>query len=201
MRKYFVTGLFILLPLVVTIYLLVVGFSIVDGILGNWIAQILGRSLPGAGLVLTFALIMATGLIATNVLGRKLLSLGDRMFLRIPLVRTIYQSVKQIMDAFSSSSNKAAFKQVVLVEYPRAGIYSLAFVTSEDKGEIQFRTKEDCINIFIPTTPNPTSGFFLIIPASDCIPLDMSVEDGFKLIISGGVITPTWEKKGNQITP
>lgn len=196
MRKYFLTGLFVLLPLVLTLYLLVLGFNFIDGILGNFIADIFGRPIPGVGLVVTLLLIMATGVFATNVLGRRLIHFGEKVFLRIPIANSIYQSIKQIIEAlsFSNSVEKtAAFREVVMVEYPRDGIYSIGFVTSETQKEAESIIGEPCLSVFIPTTPNPTSGFFLIIPVKKCIHMEMSVEDAFKLIISGGVITPEWK--------
>lgn len=193
MRKYFITGLFVLLPLVVTLYVLFLGFSIVDGILGTIIARVMGRNIHGAGTVLTLALIFATGVFATNVIGRKIIFLGETVFLHIPIVRNIYQGVKQLLDAFSNSTSKEAFKRVVMLEYPRKDVYSIAFLTSESSGEIQARTHKNCVTVFVPTTPNPTSGFFLVVPSDQCTYLDMSVEEAFKLIISGGVIVPSWK--------
>ncbi len=199
MRKYFLTGLFVLLPLVVTLYLLYTGFMIIDGFLGRVVLRIFGHDITGAGTVLSIALIFLTGLFATNVLGRKIINLSEGIFLTIPIVRNIYLGVKQLTDAFSNSAHPDAFKRVVLVEYPRAGVYSVAFVTTNGKGEIQSKTPEQCITVFIPTTPNPTSGFFLIIPEEQCVPLNMTVEEAFKLIISAGVISPPW--KGPEETP
>ncbi len=197
MRRYFITGLFVLLPLVVTLYLLITGFLIIDGILGNIIATLVGRPVPGAGAGLTLLMILGTGMIATNVIGRRLIGLGERIFLRIPIVRNIYLGVKQLLDAFSNSTTKDSFKQVVMIQYPKNGVYSLAFVTSKSKGEIQSKISARCVTVFIPTTPNPTSGFFLVIPKEDCIYLRMSVEEAFKLIISGGVLVPVYELEKN----
>lgn len=193
MRKYFLTGLFVLLPVVITLYVLVHGFLMIDGVLGGLVHSIVGRHIPGAGLALTIVLVFGTGLFATNILGRKLIGVGESILLRIPIVRNIYQGVHQLTDAFSNSTGKDAFKRVVLIEYPRAGVWSMAFVTSESTGEVQAKTMETCVTLFIPTTPNPTSGFFLIVPQKDCIPLDMSVEKAFKLIISAGVLVPEWD--------
>ncbi len=194
MRRYFLTGLLVLLPLVVTAYLLITGFLIIDGILGNFLNMLFKQQIPGAGAALTLVLITLTGMVATNVIGRKLIHVGEQIFLRIPIVRNLYQGVKQLLDAFSNSTSKDAFKKVVLVQHPRVGVYSVAFLTTETKGEIQSKITDPCVSVFIPTTPNPTSGFFLIIPEQECIPLEMSVEEAFKLIISGGILVPPFDE-------
>lgn len=199
MRKYFLTGLFVLLPLVVTLYLLYTGFMIIDGLLGRFVLRLFGHDITGAGTILSIILIFLTGLFATNVLGRRIINLGERVFLTIPIVRNIYLGVKQLTDAFSNSAHPDAFKRVVLLEYPRTGVYSVAFVTTSGKGEVQNKTPEPCITVFIPTTPNPTSGFFLIVPEEECIALSMTVEEAFKLIISAGVISPPWKGEGQTL--
>jgi uncharacterized membrane protein len=129
--------------------------------------------------------------LATNYLGRKFLHFGDRVFTRVPLVRSVYQTLKQVVQAFVGDQKKA-FRQVVLVEYPRKGLYSLAFLTNEGIGQ----NGEQMLAVFLPTTPNPTSGFLLFLPEKEVTFLDMSVEDGIKLVVSGGVIKPPdWEGK------
>jgi len=198
MRKYFIAGLFVLLPLVVTGYILVNGLLIIDGFFGNFVRMVAGKDIPGVGTGLTFLLILGTGLVATNVIGKKIIGLGERILVKIPIVRNLYQGVKQLIDAFSNSTNKDAFKRVVMLEYPRKGVYSVAFVTSESSGEVQARTNQTCLTVFIPTTPNPTSGFFLVVPADECITLDMSIEEAFKLIISGGILVPPWKGESGK---
>lgn len=189
LRTYFFTGLIIVLPFLLTLYFLWLVFGFVDGLIGPVLKLIIGQRLPGVGFIFTVGLILGTGMLATNYLGRRLLAWGDRLFIRLPLVRSIYQTLKQLVHAVFSEKQKA-FQRVVLVEYPRKGVYSLAFLTRdvEEAGEM--------VMAFVPTTPNPTSGFLLLIPKKEVKYLDMSVEDGLKLIVSGGVIVPpTWEGK------
>jgi uncharacterized membrane protein len=189
LRTYFFTGLIIVLPFLLTLYFLWLVFGFVDGLIGPVLKLIIGQRLPGVGFIFTVGLILGTGMLATNYLGRRLLAWGDRLFIRLPLVRSVYQTLKQLVHAVFSEKQKA-FQRVVLVEYPRKGVYSLAFLTRdvEEAGEM--------VMAFVPTTPNPTSGFLLLIPKKEVKYLDMSVEDGLKLIVSGGVIVPpTWEGK------
>ncbi|MDK2882764.1 MAG: hypothetical protein PWQ41_116 [Bacillota bacterium] len=189
LRTYFFTGLIIVLPFLLTLYFLWLVFGFVDGLIGPVLKLIIGQRLPGVGFIFTVGLILGTGMLATNYLGRRLLAWGERLFIRLPLVRSIYQTLKQLVHAVFSEKQKA-FQRVVLVEYPRKGVYSLAFLTRdvEEAGEM--------VMAFVPTTPNPTSGFLLLIPKKEVKYLDMSVEDGLKLIVSGGVIVPpTWEGK------
>lgn len=189
-RRYFINGLLVLLPGVVTVYVLVFGLSTIDSIFGSVIKTLVGYHIPGAGTVLTILLIIGTGMFATNVIGKRIIQLGERIFLKIPVLSNIYQGVRQAVSAFSRSSDKHQFQRVVLVEYPRRGLYSMGFVTSEGIPEINESIQEDAITVFVPTTPNPTSGFFLVVPAQDCLPLNISIEDAFKTVISGGIIGP-----------
>lgn len=189
-RRYFINGLLVLLPGVVTVYVLVFGLSTIDSIFGSVIKTLVGYHIPGAGTFLTILLIIGTGMFATNVIGKRIIQLGERIFLKIPVLSNIYQGVRQAVSAFSRSSDKHQFQRVVLVEYPRRGLYSMGFVTSEGIPEINESIQEDAITVFVPTTPNPTSGFFLVVPAQDCLPLNISIEDAFKTVISGGIIGP-----------
>lgn len=145
--------------------------------------------LPGLGLILAIMIVFLAGFLARNLLGRKLVAIGEWLMYRIPFVSPLYKAVKQLVETLLSGSTRD-FKRVVLIEYPRKGVYGLAFVTGVSVGEIQRKTERKCINVFVPTTPNPTSGFYLIVPEEDVIPLDMSVEDAFKVLISGGIINP-----------
>lgn len=189
LRKYLITGLLVWLPVVVTVYVLWWGFKFFDSVLGNAITRFIGMRIPGIGILTSLVLIFFTGLFAANYLGRRLIAFGDNLMTRIPLVRSVYLTVKQIVDAFLHGSN-VAFQQVVLVEYPRPGMWAIAFMTSDVKNEIHEKTNEDIIAVFIPTTPNPTSGFLLYVPKQDVIFADMSVEDGLKMVVSGGIVTP-----------
>ena len=188
-RQLFVRGLFALLPTALTIYVLYFLFSLLDSLIGNYIKALTGITIPGTGAIASIILIFLTGLIVTNVVGKKLFEFGERLLHKIPIVTKIYFGIKQIISAFSMQGKKA-FNQVVLVEYPRKGIYAIGFLTGECRGEVQDKTAARLMNVFVPTTPNPTSGFLLLIPDNEIIHLDMTVEQGLKLIVSAGVVTP-----------
>ncbi|HHY10248.1 MAG TPA: DUF502 domain-containing protein, partial [Firmicutes bacterium] len=191
LRRYFINGLLILLPGVITVYVLVFSLVTIDGILGRVIAKLVGFHIPGAGAVLTILLILAAGIFTTNVIGRKFFQWAEQIFLKIPILNSIYQGVGQVVKAFSASTETQRFQRVVLVEYPRLGVYSLGFVTNERVPEFSLAIGNDSVTVFIPTTPNPTSGVFTVVADEDCIPLNISVEEAFKTIISAGIIGPT----------
>ena len=150
--------------------------------------------IPGLGVILTIAVLFITGLLAANIVGRSIVGGWESLLERIPVVRSIYSAAKNFAEiVFSDSGN--AFKKVLLVEYPRKGVYTLTFQTATEIGEIQSRTGEDVICCFVPTTPNPTSGFIIIVPKRDVIELDMEVDEAAKLIMSLGVVVPTWSKE------
>jgi len=188
-RTYVVAGLIVLVPIIITWKLLVWLFSIVDGILSWLVPHVFGRAIPGVGLVATVILVLLVGVLAANIFGRRMIHYGESLIRRTPIVRSVYVTMKQITDAFVRQE-QAAFSRVCLVEYPRKGIFSLGFVTSPAMSELEDKTKTRLIGVFIPTTPNPTSGFLLYVPAEDVTYLDLPVEDGLKLVISGGVIMP-----------
>jgi len=201
-RRVFLAGLFVSLPLVVTVLLFKFVFEALDNFLGSAITIVLIKAgaplpqdfiIPGIGVVATLTLVFLIGLFTTNWAGRKLWNIGEWVVGRIPVIRSVYTGAKQVIETFATNSEQA-FSKVVMLEYPRKGIYCLAFVTGKTKGEIHLKTGSEFINIFLPTTPNPTSGFFLMIPQEDLIELDMSVEDGIKMIVSGGVVTPKYSK-------
>jgi uncharacterized membrane protein len=144
---------------------------------------------PGLGLILTLIVVMLTGILVKNYVGRRVVDLGEYVLSSIPFVRPIYAAVKQLSQAAFGDSQDA-FKRVILIEFPRRDIYCLAFVTGTASGETQEKTTKKLINVFVPTTPNPTSGFFLMVPEEDTIRLSMTVEDAFKLLISGGMVAP-----------
>jgi uncharacterized membrane protein len=194
LRRYLIAGLLVWLPLGVTLLVirLLVGFM--DKTLMVIPAAyhpdtLLGFHVPGLGLVLAVAIVLVTGVIVANLFGRRLVALWESVLARIPLVRTIYHSVKQVAETLLSANGKS-FRKVLLIEYPRRGIWTLAFQTGNPVGEIQDRTGAEVINVFVPTTPNPTSGFFILVPRDDIIELSMSVDDGLKMIVSMGVIVP-----------
>jgi len=198
-RRYLIAGLLVWLPIGVTIMIvqLLVGFM--DKTLTFIPAAyhpdtLLGFHLPGLGVVLTVLIVLVTGIIVANFFGRKLISLWESLLARIPLVRTIYTSVKQIAETVFAS-NGQSFRKVLLVEYPRRGIWTLAFQTGSALGEITAKTGTDVVNVFVPTTPNPTSGFFIMVPREEIIELNMSVDDGLKMIMSMGVIVPSEKRE------
>ncbi len=189
LKKYFITGILVTLPLGLTYWILKILLPPVERLIGYPIRHYLNIYFPGMGILLLACLILLIGIFASNFFGRKLGQIGERILDQIPFVRIIYKFVKQLVDTLFTQG-QARFKGVVFVEYPRKGIYSIGFLTSECRGEIRTLTDEKLVNVFIPTTPNPTSGFFLIFPEKDVKILNMSVEEGLKMIISAGMITP-----------
>lgn len=194
LRRDFVTGLLVMAPAVLTIYIFWQLFLKIDGILDGMFAlweplRVHGRPFPGLGFVALIVMVLLAGMLARNYIGRELLRAGDRLLTRIPLMNRIYLAIQQIGQAFLSGK-KVIFQQAVLIEYPRKNVYCIAFVTSEPQGEVQNRTARDVIGVFVPTTPNPTSGFLLFVPKDEIIPLQMRVEEALKLVISGGTVSP-----------
>lgn len=197
-RKYLIAGLLVWVPLGVTVLVIKLLVDIMDRSLlllpPTWRPDaLLGFHVPGVGVVLSVLVVVATGIIAANLLGRRLVALWESLLARIPLVRTIYQGAKQVVETVFSASNQS-FRKVLLIEYPRRGLWCLAFQTSSGLRELESRTGKDVVAVFVPTTPNPTSGFVLIVPWEDVTELDMSVDEGLKLIISMGVAVPEWRE-------
>ena len=196
LRRYIVAGILVWLPLGLTILLLRFAVRLMDRSLLLLPPQyrpeaILGVNIPGLGAILTVILLLLTGVLAANFVGRAFVGGWESLMDRIPIVRSIYSAAKNFAEiVFSDSSH--AFKRVLLIEYPRKGIYSLAFQTSAQLGEVQGRTGADVTCCFVPTTPNPTSGFIIIVPRKDVTVLDMEVDEALKMIISLGVVVPPW---------
>ena len=194
MRKYFITGLLVLVPLAITLWVLHLIVSTLDQSLllmpERWRPESLfGFSLPGLGTILTLLIIFLTGLVTRNFLGNRLLLLWEHLLNRIPVVNSIYSSVKQVSDTlFSSSGN--AFRKALLVQYPREGSWTIAFLTGVPGGDVKNHLQGDYVSVYVPTTPNPTSGFFLMMPRSETIELDMNVDEALKYIVSMGVVAP-----------
>ena len=194
MKKYFVTGLLIWIPLVITLMVLAWVVDTLDQILLIAPAAVrpdalLGFHLPGVGVLVTLLLILLTGLAAANFVGQRLVGFWEGLLSRIPVVKSIYYSVKQVSDTlFSSSGN--AFRKALLVQYPRAGSWTIAFLTGTPGGDVRNHLDADYVSVYVPTTPNPTSGFFLMLPKSEVIELDMAVDEALKYIISMGVVAP-----------
>ena len=149
-------------------------------------------------LLIVFLIITALGYFSRIFIGQLLLKFFERILTRLPLISQVYNTVKQLVDTFSQQK-KAVFQEVVMIEYPRKGIYAIGFLTNQAKGEVQSLTGEQLVNVFVPTTPNPTSGFLLMIPKKEVIPMQMSVGDGMKTIISGGAVTPPFEDSNNGL--
>lgn len=187
---YFVRGLFTLLPLLVTIWLLYFMFTLLDSILGNFITIIAGRHLPGLGLVVTIILIFLVGFFATYIIGAKLFQFGEELLFRVPIVKSVYFAVKQINEVLFIQKSTEEYRRACLIEYPRKGIWSVGFITSDTAAEIEAKVKEKMINIFIPNTPTPATGFLIMVPAREVILLDMKTEEAFKYVVSGGVLQP-----------
>ena len=202
LRRYLVAGLLIWAPLAVTFLLLRLAVNVMDKTLAIIPPQyrpeeLLGFHIPGLGVILTFIGLFITGMLAANFVGRYVVGGWESLLDRIPIVRTIYGGAKNFAEIVFSDSNDS-FKQVLLIEYPRKGLFSLAFQTSSELGEVQVRTGEDVVCCFVPTTPNPTSGFVIMVPRKDIKVLDMEVDEALKMIISLGVVVPTW---GGDRTP
>ncbi len=186
LQRFFLTGIVIILPAATTIYLLWLVFNFLDRLAGNMLRVLLGRQIPGLGLIVMLIVVLAAGALATNFIGRYFINLWDQLLCNIPLVNSIYRTLKQMAEAFWREDKKA-FKKMVMIEYPRRGIYSLGFLTGPAPAETNMRAEKDLVNIFVPTTPNPTSGFLLLVPIEDITYLDMSIEEGLKCIISAGM--------------
>jgi uncharacterized membrane protein len=202
-KKYLIAGLLVWLPLAVTIWVLQAVLGLLDGVfvwLLNGSQAVLPegahsfiellRKIPGLGVIVMLIGLLFTGVLATNVVGQWALRQGHQLLTRIPIVKSIYSSVQQVSDTlFSSSGN--AFREAVLVQYPREGAWTIAFVTGKPGGEAALHLPGDYLSIYVPTTPNPTSGFFLMLPRTDVIALAMSVDDALKYVISMGVVAPS----------
>ncbi|KTD05157.1 transmembrane protein [Fluoribacter gormanii] len=197
LRSYLLAGLVVWLPILITIGVL----RFIIDLLDNTLAlipkayqpeQLIGHYIPGFGVILSLVILLVTGVIATNYLGQRLVEWGESLLIKIPLVRSIYKAVKQVINAVLST-NSEAFRKVVLIEYPRKGLWSIAFQTGAGNTAINNKTKDEMISVFVPTTPNPTSGFLMMIPRSDAIELDMSIDEALKFIISLGVMPPASE--------
>ncbi|UCE19524.1 MAG: DUF502 domain-containing protein [Gemmatimonadota bacterium] len=202
LRTHFLTGLVVLTPIVVTAYVFWQLFFKIDGLLSGLLTEwgffdLIGRRVPGLGFVTLVLLIIFTGMLTRNFVGKKFIELGDNIMIRIPIFNRIYTAVQQISQAFLTEK-RSVFRKAVLVEYPRKGIFAIGFLTSDSKGEVQERTETEMCNVFLPTTPNPTSGFLLLVPKTEITPLDMTIEEALKLVISGGTVVPYKNREGQE---
>ncbi len=199
-RNIFVAGFLVILPAFITISLLVFIFNIFEKILARPVSLVLqlvglsqlnGYHIPGLlGLCCLAIVSFLLGLVVANVIGKKIIALGEKILSKVPLVWNIYYASKQLMESTVSMSSRESLQQVVLIEYPRLGMYAIGFVTSDARGEIHDITQKEVLNVFVPTTPNPTSGMLVMVPREQITPLSMSIEDGIKLIVSGGMVVP-----------
>ena len=212
-KKYLIAGLLVWLPLAITVWVLKAALGTLDGVFGwmlNGTQLVLPqgahasietlRQIPGVGVVFVVVGLLLTGMFATNIFGQWWLSQGGRVLVKIPIVKSIYSSVKQVSDTlFSSSGN--AFRDAVLLQYPRAGSWTIAFVTGKPGGEAAQHLRGDWLSVYVPTTPNPTSGFFLMVPRADVVVLKMSVDEALKYVISMGVVAPPMPAHGVHPEP
>lgn len=192
-RYYFITGLIAILPVFITLYLLFVVGKFIDGVWGVginfYMRKHFGFSIPGLGLIFGLITIFVAGVIANNLFVRRFFHALENRFLRLPLIRQVYPSAKQVVSSFISK-DKPAFKKVVLIQYPAKGLWSIGFLTNESFAEVCTKTGKELVHVFIATTPSPFTGFLVLIPKEDVTFLDISVEEGIKLIVSGGIVKP-----------
>ncbi len=198
-KKYFITGLVIWVPLIITIWVLSLLVNTLESVVPVFLSPqaLFGFDIPGFRVLVVAVVLFVTGLLAANFLGRSILHLYEKILGRIPLVRNIYQSVKQVSDTVLSP-NGQAFRQAVLVPYPSKGLWTVALLTGSPVGEIAEHLQTEHVSVYIPSTPNPTSGVFIMVPRSEIIPLSMSVDSALKYIVSMGVVGPA-ESKTNRL--
>ncbi|MBS3916289.1 MAG: DUF502 domain-containing protein [Sulfuritalea sp.] len=194
MKKYFITGLLIWVPLVITAWVLALIVRTMDQtllLLPEAIRpeHLLGIYIPGIGVIATLLIVFLTGLVTANIIGQRLVRFWEGVLSRIPVVKSVYYSVKQVSDTLFSSSGEA-FRKALLVQYPREGIWTIAFQTGQPGGDVVNHLRGEYVSVYVPTTPNPTSGFFLMLPRKDVVELDMSVDEALRYIISMGVVSP-----------
>ena len=193
-RKYLLAGLLALIPLFLTVWVFLSLVTLTDRILGfipraYRPEQLIGFPIPGIGLILSLVIIFLIGALVANVIGRSLLNTGERILKNIPLLRWFYFSTKQLLEAIFVQGQDS-FRRAILVEYPRKGIYSIGFVTGEARGQLNDNIPETAYTVFVPTTPNPTSGYLIVVPEAEAIPLNWTVDEAFRIIISAGVLMP-----------
>lgn len=191
LKRYFITGLLIWVPLVITLWVLNLVVSTMDQFLPVALSSeaLFGRYIPGYGFVVVVLVVLVTGILARNIIGRKFVDIWEGLLGRIPLVRSIYNSVKQVSDTVLAP-NGQAFRKAVLVQYPRAGSWTIGFLTGVPGGDVVNHLRGEYVSLYVPTTPNPTSGFFLMVPRADVLELDMTVDAALKYIVSMGVVAP-----------
>lgn len=204
-RRYLIAGLLIWVPLGITILVVRLLINWLDGTV-TLIPEayrpetLLGFAIPGLGVLLSFIVVILTGLFAANLFGRKLVKLWEQFLSHVPLVRSVYSGAKQLAETMFSAEGQS-FRKVLLVEFPRRGLWTLGFLTGRDQGEAQKKTGRNVINVYIPTTPNPTGGYFVMVPKEDVLELDMSVDDGLKMLMSMGAVVPGVNQALSELAP
>lgn len=200
LRQYLIAGVLVTAPITITLWLLITIVDFIDWWVNSLIPPeyspnvYLPYDIPGLGLVIMVVGLIFIGMLATNFLGRFFVRIGEGILDRLPIIRSLYGAIKQILETVFANQSEA-FREVVLIEYPRKDMWVIGFLTGKAKGEVQKYTSDDVLNIFVPTTPNPTSGFLLFVPDKDVIRMNMSVEEGIKLVVSAGIVTPEKMKK------
>ena len=189
LKRYFITGLLVIIPIWGTYLVLSALLRFLEGFLGSFLKSYDKVYIPGMGIIALFIFILLVGLFTTNFIGRKIMALWEDTMKKVPLVRNVYSVLKHVVDTVSLQGEEQ-FSRVVFLEFPREGMYSIGFVTGVMRGEVQNLSGDRVVSVFIPTTPNPTTGYFLFVPESKLIPSSMGVEDGMKIVISGGLYSP-----------
>lgn len=209
LRRYLVAGLLVWLPIFVTVFVIKFLMGLMDETLlllpPSWRPDaVFGFHIPGLGMLLAFAVLLITGLAVTNLVGRKLVGWWEELMQRIPVVRSIYSGAKTFTETVFSGTGQA-FKRVLLVQYPRQGVWTLGFQSGEEIAEAAYRSGQRLVCVFVPTTPNPTSGFIVLVPRDEVIPLDMTIDDAMRLVFTLGVVSPQWpnarSKPAVQVSP
>jgi uncharacterized membrane protein len=201
LRGYLIAGVLVTAPITITIWLTIAIINFIDknvknlfipqDYYGTW-EQIF--SIPGLGIIIALTFLIIVGMFTTNFLGRYFVRMGENILDRLPIIRSLYSATKQIFETVFANQSEA-FREVVMIEYPRKNSWVIGFLTGRSKGEVQEKTSDDTVNIFVPTTPNPTSGFLLFVPEKDVIRMNMTVEEGIKLVVSAGIVTPAKVQK------
>tara|TARA_B100000686_G_C16800666_1_gene985761 strand:+ start:4737 stop:5432 length:696 start_codon:yes stop_codon:yes gene_type:complete len=206
LRNTFIAGLLVTIPIAFTLFILNFLFKKLDSALSPAFTNMLiffgipisvDFRIPGVGVMMTVLIIFLMGLLATNIFGRELVKLGEMIVEKIPVVRSIYTGTKQVAQTILDAEIET-FREVVMLEFPRKGLWALGFITCANKGEIQYKTGSEILNVFVPTTPNPTSGFLVFVPKNQVIELSMTIEEGLKFAISGGIIAPPYSSSDSK---
>jgi len=199
LKKYFVSGVLVVVPIILTYLVLKFLFDTIDGILRPVIGEVFGYFVPGLGIIITLLIILLAGLFTRNILGSRLYRIGDRLLVRMPIIRPIYSAAKQLIEAIAMPSAES-FKEVALVEYPRRGIYALCFISNRIEIETA-KGRAKYVTVFVPSTPTPVSGMVITVPSDEVIPVNMTVEEGLKFLVSGGVTSQKLIKQKKNALP